>query len=226
MRCKSQICFLVVTLGFSTAAAFGSQAVLTRTPTRTPTVTPTPVPVVTVAVEDLLGQVNNALALARVQVDEANRAEGEEGERAGRRPRLHSVKLTLQAGVTRETGTKASFFIFQFGTAKVETATKKITLTLSEPEQAKLVPGLKGGPQKLAEELAGAIAGAWLAAQAGQDAVKGLNPTETACEISFGVTRDDKRGLDIVLTPFSLEAGRGASVQTVQTIEIAFALKP
>lgn len=225
MRCKSLVSLFVVVAGFSTEVAARPQAVRARTPTETLTVTPTPGPAVTVAVEELLAQVNNAIAQAKRHVDEANKAAVGRKEEGGQQPRLGSVKLTLHAGVTRESGTKVSFFIFQFGTTKTEVATRKITLTLSRPEQAK-VQRTAMPTGRLADDLADAIIGAWLAAQAGQDAVKGLVPTETSCEISFGVTSDDKKGLNIVLNPFSIEAGKGSSVQTVQTIEITFAPKP
>jgi Trypsin-co-occurring domain 2 len=162
-----------------------------------------------VAVEELLGQVQDALGLA-----ETNAPTGH--------ARLDSVTLELKTVAARVEGGRIRFFIFQFGSETETTSTSTITLTLSRPEVAKVRAAELLAPPPFVSGLKDLIVAAWEAVNAGRDRIEGLQPTKVSCEISFGVRRQGNRQLSIAVVPLSVEAGRASSRQAVQTITITF----
>jgi hypothetical protein len=171
-----------------------------------------------IAVEKLLEEVNQALALAREQVG-AETAQGRLDE-------LDSVTLALQATARRVDGNRFSFFIFQWGTETTEATTSRITLTLSKPvpgEPSRKAQDQALGPtQDLASTLATAIVSAWQAGSAATGVIKGVEPTRVSCEVSFGVTRERGGGLKATINPVGIDVGGARSLQTVQTITVTF----
>jgi len=178
-----------------------------------PAPAPTPNPQDMVEVRALLGKVNEALGRAEQQL---------KGQ--PQHPTLDSVSLALQTVAVDQGGGTVKFFIFQFGSQTTTALTSKITLTLGKPKAGTVPPAAKGlrRPPDLASNLADAIVAAWQAEKQGRDAIPGLQPKNVGCEISFSVKREDNGGLALVLAPISIDAGRTASLQTIQTITVTF----
>ena len=211
------LCVVAVLCLAAPAAAAPPQS---RTPPPTATATATPVPAETVAVKELVGQVN--LALGHVNYLLAAPTS---------QFVLDSVSVALQTVAERQNDGTVKFLIFRWGSRKTTSLTNRFILTFSSPAtKAAVEPDEKwsGKPveqQPLAEGLASTIVAGLQAEQDAHDAVPGLVPNKLTCEISFGVRKEGEAGLTVALAPIEIGGGTATAMQTTQTITVTFTRK-
>jgi hypothetical protein len=203
---RSTVARVCLGLAFLAATARGSAG---EGPALKPTEPPPPEGAV--AVERLLADVKEALASANEQMSRGTLV-------------LDSVTLELEAVAIKREGVRLKFFIFEFGRQDTLAATSRIALLLARPGAEKPTKAF-AQQSKLVQALSRAIVEAEAAASQGWDTIEDLVPTSVSCEVSFGVTKEANGGLDVAAMSLAVGAGRLSSLQSVQTIRMAFTPK-
>ena len=163
-----------------------------------------------VAIEDVISQVQSALANAQTSLADK------------RFPPLKQVKLSLQTVATKKDGVTLKLWVLSFGSTVEKTSTQQMDLTL--------VPPPAGLPKKVAavsltEDLESAIISA---AEGVQKARTGTPPLELSTldvQIGFTVKGDVNGGPNVTLAPITLGLTGDVASSNVQVITVSFATK-
>ncbi|HVU17529.1 MAG TPA: trypco2 family protein [Candidatus Didemnitutus sp.] len=160
-----------------------------------------------VAIEDVIVQVQRALADTQDMLA------------ARKFPPLKEVRLTLQTVASHKTGGSLKLWVLAAGASVERTATQQIVLSLVPPKAREI----QGAAPALPDELEHAIRSAVEGVEKARTGPVPLVTNSLDVEINFVVKRSADGGLSLAVAPVSagLDGGVGAAV--TQTVKVSFA---
>lgn len=162
------------------------------------------------AIEEVIGQVQAALAKVQTKLAEQNF------------PPLKDVKLTLQTVVTRKAGGEIKLGVANAQAGWEKARTQQISITLVPPPAGHLKLGLE---PSLTEDFEAAILSAADGLQKARSGPVPLVASAVEVEIDFTVKLTGGGGGSVALLPVTLGADASVSAATVQNLRLEFALK-